>query len=430
MVLKEMSREQLEEALLEENRAFKKLLRADFSVDMTRGRPSKEQLDIAMPMLQNAASYNYVSAEGADARNYGDPAGTKAARELFADLFGVKSSEVIVADGSSLDIMYNLIQFAVQFGVLGGTPWKDLEKVKFICPAPGYDRHFSICSLFGISMITVPMYKYGPDMNLVELLIREDETVKGMWCVPKYSNPTGVVYSDDVVDRIAKLKPKAKDFRVYWDNAYMVHGLYEEEDKLRNVFELAKKYGNEDMIYQFTSTSKITFAGSGVAAFSSSERNVQDILKKLYYKQINPNKVNQTMHVEFLKDRENINKIMAKHAEILRPKFQLFDEKMSEEFTDNEDVKWSKPRGGYFISLDVKGVARRVVELAKSAGVLFTPAGSTYPYMQDDTNTNIRIAPSVPSLDELGYAVDVLKYSIKIALIEKYIAILDKKASK
>ena len=418
MNYKTLPKNQLEEMLKQELKAYKKLQKADLHVDMTRGKPSKEQLDIAMPLLENAAKCNFMMS-GIDARNYGEPAGVKQARQLMAELLGVKEEETIVLDGSSLDIMYNVVQFAMQFGVLGSTPWNKLTKVKFICPAPGYDRHFAICENFGIDMITVPMLSDGPDMDLVEQLVRDDESVKGIWCVPKYSNPTGIVFSDKVVERIANLKPKAKDFRVFWDNAYCVHSLYETDDKLKNIFDVAKKAGTSDMIYCFASTAKITFAGSGISVFASSQNNVQDMLKRLFFKRINANKVNQVMHVEFLKSVDNIKKIMAQHAAILRPKFDLVINRMEEAFPDNENVFWSKPRGGYFISLNVPGVAKRVVQLASEAGVKFTAAGSTFPYGIDDNDSNIRIAPSVPSLEEMNFAIDVLICAIKIALIEK-----------
>lgn len=412
-----LTAEQREQLFKEAQSEYEALKSKGISVDMTRGRPSKEQLQIAMPMLQNASSYNYATKVG-DARNYGEPAGIKSARELFAKLMEVECGEVIVCDGSSLDIMYNLIQFALQFGVRGGTPWNKLEKVKFLCPAPGYDRHFSICENFGIEMITVPMLEDGPDMDMVEALVSSDDSIKGIWCVPKYSNPTGIVFSDEVVTRMAKLMPAAKDFRIFWDNAYIVHSLYGEDDKLKNIFEVAKSVGSEDMIYELVSTSKITFAGSGVAALAASEANVADLLKRMFFKQINPNKVNQVMHVAFLKDVENIKKIMTQHADILRPKFELFERKLSEAFGDTDEVKWSTPRGGYFISLNVKGAAKRIVGLAQEAGVKFTAAGSTYPYKRDELDTNIRIAPSVPSMEEMAFAIDVLISSIKIALLK------------
>lgn len=419
--LKNLTPEQLKVALEAEQKNYVNLIGYGVSVDMTRGRPSSDQLEIAMPMLAGAGRYNYL-ASGIDARNYGEPAGAKPARELFAKLMGVDADETVVFDGSSLDIMYNLVQFAMQFGIMGGVPWNKLDGVKFICPAPGYDRHFSICQTFGIEMITVPMLADGPDMDEVERLVREDDRIKGMWCVPKYSNPTGIVYGDRTVSRIANLKPAAEDFRVFWDNAYFMHGLYDNSDKLLNIFDIAKQLGNEDMFYEFVSTSKITFAGSGVAALAASRANVADVLKKTFYKQINPNKVNQIMHAEFLKDEDNVRRIMARHAEILRPKFELCDSMLQAEFADVADVSWNKPRGGYFISLDVKGCAKRVVELAMSAGVKLTAAGSTYPYMNDPDDTNIRIAPSVPTLSELQFAIKVLICSIKLALLEKYLA--------
>lgn len=419
MNYKDIAKEQLGEMLKEEQKNYKKLVKRGVSVDMTRGKPSAEQLQISMPMLEKAGEYDYRMS-GIDARNYGEIAGLKQARELLAQLLGVKAEEVIVCDGSSLDIMYNVVQFALQFGIMGSTPWNKLGKVKFICPAPGYDRHFSICENFGIDMITVPMLDDGPDMDLVESLVSGDESVKGIWCVPKYSNPTGITFSDKVVERMANLKPASKDFRVFWDNAYCVHALYEEDDKLKNIFECAKKAGNQDMIYEFTSTAKMTFAGSGVSAIASSSANIADLLKRLFFKKICANRVNQVMHVSFLKDKDNVLEIMQKHANILRPKFELFDAKMSEAFGDCEEVKWSRPRGGYFISLDVAHCAKRIVQLSLDAGVKFTEAGSTYPYKIDDNDSNVRIAPSVPTLEELDIALDVLVSSIKIALMEKY----------
>lgn len=417
MNYRDVAKDQLESMLKDELKAYKKLVKRGVTVDMTRGKPSAEQLEIAMPMLQHAGEYDYAMS-GVDARNYGEPAGLKQARELFAELLDVKADEVIVCDGSSLDIMYNVVQFALQFGIMGGTPWNKQEKIKFICPAPGYDRHFAICENFGIDMITVPMLADGPDMDMVEALVKSDSSVKGIWCVPKYSNPTGITFSDKVVERMANLKPAASDFRVFWDNAYCVHNLYETDDKLKNIFEVAKKAGNQDMIYAFTSTAKITFAGSGVAALAASQNNVKDLLKRLSFKKINPNRVNQVMHVSFLKDVDNVKKIMQLHAAILRPKFDLFQAKMQEAFSDCDEVKWSRPRGGYFISVDVPHCARRVVELAAGAGVKFTEAGSTFPYHIDDNDSNIRIAPSVPSLEDMDFAIDVLIQSVKIALVE------------
>lgn len=421
MDYKSFSVKELEALLHDEQKRFKKLIKEGRNVDMTRGRPAKEQLEIAMPMLRNAGSYNY-SAETADARNYGDLGGTKACKALFAELFGVKSEEVFVGDGSSLDLMYTLVHFAKQFGVLGGTPWNNLKKVKFVCPAPGYDRHFSICQQFGIEMITVRMKEDGPDMDVIEALVREDDSIKGIWCVPKYSNPTGVTFSDSVVERLATMKTAASDFRIFWDNAYMVHSLYDEDDKLKNIFDVARKAGTMDRIYSFASTSKITFAGSGISAIAASEANIKDIAAKMFFKCINANKVNQIMHVNFLKNADGVREVMKKHAALLRPKFELFDRKFTEAFDGDQFVKWSKPRGGYFISVDVKSCAKRIVELAATAGVKFTAAGATFPYKLDDMNSNIRVAPSVPSLEEMEFAVDVMISAIRQARMELVIS--------
>lgn len=418
MDYKQFSKAELQSMLKVEKKNFKKLQKQGVSVDMTRGRPSAEQLDIAMPMLKNLSSCSF-DIGGVDARNYSAQGGIKPARELFASIFGVKPSEVAVGDGSSLDLMYTCLQFAMMFGVRGGSPWGKLRKVKFICPAPGYDRHFAICEELGIDMITVPMLDDGPDMDMVEGLVSQDDAIKGIWCVPKYSNPTGIVFSDKVVERLGSLKPAASDFCIMWDNSYILHSLYDTDDKLKNIFEVAKKAGNSGMVYSFTSTSKITFAGGGISAIASSEENINEFLKHLGVRQICPNKINQLAHVAFLKDVDNIKKIMSAHAAILRPKFVLFEEKFSNAFADDDFVVWSKPRGGYFISVDVKGLAKQVVELCAQAGVLFTQAGATFPYHTDDKNSNIRIAPSVPTLDQMDFAIDVLICAIKVARMEQ-----------
>ena len=415
------SKQELEEMLKEERKSLAKLGKRGLVIDMSRGRPAKEQLEISMPMLENAGAYNYELASG-DARNYGGLGGIRPLRELFAELLGLRAENVVVGDGSSLDFMWTAVHFAMQFGVLGSTPWKDLPKVKFICPAPGYDRHFAICEELGIEMITVPMLEDGPDMDTVESLVVDDESIKGIWCVPKYSNPTGIVYGDKTVERLANMKTAAKDFRIFWDNSYVIHGLYENNDKLKNIFDVARKAGNFDRVLTFASTSKITFAGSGVACIGGSEENMTEYLRHLSIREICPNKVNQVMHLSFLKSVDNIKKIMVEHAEILRPKFELVNARLTAEFSDDEYVKWTKPRGGYFISLDVRHSARRIIELAKTVGVVFTPAGSAFPYHIDDNDSNIRIAPSVPTLEELNTAMDVLIVSIKIARLELYLS--------
>lgn len=414
----QIEQNQLINLLKEERKAFKRLQKADMTVDMTRGRPEMAQLDISMPMLSNAGSFDYI-VDGVDCRNYGGLQGIKPARELFADIFDCKTDEVIVADGSSLDLMYTVLQFAMQFGVLGSTPWNQLKKVKFICLTPGYDRHFAICEHFGIEMIGVRLRDDGPDMDIIENLVRDDESIKGIWCVPKYSNPSGVTYSDRAVERLATMKTASKDFRIFWDNAYIAHDLYEKGDKLKNIFDVARKAGTLDRVYAFTSTSKITFAGSGLAVFASSVENINAITNELFFKTIGPNKINQVMHVNFLKDTDNIKELMKMHAEILRPKFELFEEKMSQEFEGDPYIHWSKPRGGYFISLDVKNCAKRIVQLAQEAGVKLTPAGSSFPYKMDDLDENIRIAPSVPTLEEMAHAVDVIISAVKQARMER-----------
>ena len=416
------SKEELESMLKTEQKKLAKYHKRGLEIDMSRGRPEKRQLELAMPMLENAGNLNF-ELTGGDARNYGALGGIRQAKELFGEILGVKEDNVIVGDGSSLDFMYSYVMFAMQFGLLGEKPWKDLPKVKFICPAPGYDRHFAICEELGIEMITVSMLDDGPDMDTVESLVVDDESIKGIWCVPKYSNPTGIVFSDKVVERLATMKTAAKDFRIFWDNSYVIHALYDNNDKLKNIFDVAKKAGTLDRVVTFMSTSKITFAGSGLACMGGSDANVEEYLKHLAIRQICPNKVNQVLHVAYLKNVDNVKKIMEAHAEILRPKFELVDAKLTAEFAGDEFVKWTKPRGGYFVSLDVKHCAKRIIELAKYAGVKFTPAGSTFPYHVDDNDSNIRIAPTVPSLEQLDTALEVLISAIKIARIE---LVLDK----
>jgi aspartate/methionine/tyrosine aminotransferase len=416
MDFKSLSKQQLEEMLQDERKQLKKYQKAGRAVDMTRGRPCKEQLEIAQPMLTILADASFSTPAG-DVRNYGMVEGIKDARELFADLFDVRTEEVLVADNSSLSLMYDAMQFAKQFGVLGGTPWNK-QRAKFICPAPGYDRHFSICETLGIEMITIPLKDDGPDMDTVEHLAKGDESIKGIWCVPKYSNPTGIVYSDKVVERLATMQTAASDFRIFWDNAYALHSLNDTDIKLKNIFDVARKAGTLDRIYMFASTSKVTYAGAGISAMIMSETNLNDIKAKLFYKTIGPNKVNQLAHVLFLKNRENVVKIMKQHAAILRPKFEAVDAKLSQAFAGDKFVSWTKPAGGYFVSLDVKSCAKRIVALCAEAGVKFTAAGATFPYKLDDNDQNIRIAPTVPSLDELNFAMDVMVCAIKIARME------------
>ncbi len=418
MDYKQLTKEELEKQLADERKLFKKLQKVGKSVDMTRGRPCKEQLDISLPMLKMLGEATSFQTATGDCRNYGVPEGLKEARELMADIFDVKVEETMVADSSSLSIMYDVMQFAKQFGIMGSTPWNKLAKVKFVCPAPGYDRHFAICEALGIEMITIPMNEEGPDMDLVENLVSNDDSIKGMWCVPKFGNPTGIVYSDKVIDRIANLKPSASDFRVFYDNAYYVHSLYDTDVKLKNIFDVARKAGTLDMFYMFGSTSKVTFASAGISALMTSENNLKDLRKHFFFKTIGPNKVVQYAHVLFLKNKENTKQIMRQHAEIIRPKFETVDKKLTEAFGDDRFVSWNKPLGGYFVSLNVKSCAKRIVELSGEAGIKFTAAGATFPYKMDDHDQNIRISPTVPSIEELEFAMDVMVSAIKIARME------------
>lgn len=386
-------------------------------LDMSRGKPSKDQLDLSNGLYKELdPSLGYVGKQ--DYRNYGINDGIPEIKKLFAELAGVGENEIIVAYNASLNLMYDSVQRAMQFGVSGCEPWNKQGKIKWICPVPGYDRHFSVTELFGIEMINVDMKDDGPDMDKVEELIK-DPSVKGMWNVPKYSNPTGVVYSDAVVERLAKMKPAAPDFRLMWDNAYMVHALYEQREQA-NILALAKKYGNEDMIYGFGSTSKITFAGAGVAFMYSSEKNIAEIKKQMNIQSIGPDKMIQLAHYRFFKNVEGIYALMEKHAAIMRPKFEAVIEILEEELGDTGIAKWTKPEGGYFISVDLMpGTAKKTVALAKEMGVVFTGAGATYPYKKDPADSNLRIAPSLPPIDELVEATHIFAVAAKIAYLSE-----------
>ncbi|HPD03044.1 MAG TPA: aminotransferase class I/II-fold pyridoxal phosphate-dependent enzyme [Clostridia bacterium] len=420
MVYTDKTKEDLAAILANEQKNYAAFKKQKLALDMTRGKPEKAQLDIALPMLKMLGDDNFdFKTAGIDARNYGGLDGIPEMREIFAELFDVSPDEVIAGDGSSLAIMYKLVQHGKQFGFLGATPWNKLAKVKFICPTPGYDRHFNICKHFGIEMISVPTDENGPDMAVVEALAA-DESVKGMWCVPKYSNPTGIIYSDKVVERIASMKAAA-DFRVFWDNAYIVHALYG-EDKLKNIFDCCKKAGNPNRVFAFTSTSKITFAGAGVAALASSKENLAEYKSRIMFETIGPNKINQLIHARFLKNKDCVKSIMEKHADILRPKFELVV-KMLEELAADGLCTFTRPRGGYFVSLNVvPGCAKRVVQFAAEAGVKLTEAGATYPLGLDDKDANIRLAPSVPPISELETAMKVLINCVRIAVLEKLAA--------
>ena len=411
---KEMSREELlsEKASLEER--YNEFKARGLKLDMSRGKPCKEQLDLSVALNDVA---DYVS-NGVDVRNYGMLDGIPSCKKLFADLMGVKPENVIVGPTSSLNLMFDYVSQCYTHGA-GSTPWCKLDKVKFLCPVPGYDRHFTILEHFGIEMINVDMKQDGPDMDAIEELVK-DPSVKGMFCVPKYSNPQGITFSDDVVRRIAALKPAAEDFRIVWDNAYCVHDLVEDGDKLLNIFDVLPEYGNDDMIVEVCSTSKITFPGAGVSAIIASDNNIKMIKSRLNAQVISYDKMNQHRHVVFFGDANGVLNHMKKHAAILKPKFDIVIKTLNEELAGKGIASWFAPKGGYFISLDVMdGCAKRVGELCKEAGVTLTSVGATYPYGKDPNNKNIRIAPSFPPVDELSLAAELLCICTRLAAAEK-----------
>ena len=392
------------------------------SLDMSRGKPSHEQLDLSDGLLTVLKTGDdCINSFGADMRNYGLPIGVPAARKLFAELCGVEFDNVFLGGNASLELMYDTVARAELFGVAPGmTPWVKCEKVKFLCPAPGYDRHFRICETFGIEMIPIEIKDDGPDMDVIEKLVSEDDTIKGIWCVPKHSNPTGTVYSDEVVRRFAALKPAAKDFRIFWDNAYMVHDLYDDAPELLNIFSLTQGTENEDLVYMFTSTSKITYAGSGISAFITSDRNMKYALSFIGTQIISYDKLNQFRHAIYFENADGIRQHMKKHADILRPRFEAVLAAFDKELEGREIAKWTKPRGGYFISLDMlTGSAKRVYDLCLDAGMKLTEAGATFPYGKDPKDSNLRIAPSYPPLHELKQAAQILCLCIKIAAMEQ-----------
>lgn len=392
----------------------------NLDLNMARGgKPCTQQLDLSNGLLD--ITIPYETDPNKDYRNYGTLEGLEETRQLFADILEVKPEEVIIGGNSSLNMMYSTLAKAMLFGTIGSErPWAQEDKLKFLCPVPGYDRHFSICELLDIEMISVPMTQDGPDMDLVESLVREDASIKGIWCVPKYSNPTGITYSDDVVKRLASMETAAKDFRIMWDNAYVVHDLYDESTSLYNIMEACRDAGNDNRPYLYTSMSKVTFAGAAVAAMATSKANHEFTLRIMGVQTIGSDKINQFRHVEFLKDMAGVKNHMKKHAEIIRPKFNKVLSILSKELDGLDIANWSKPIGGYFINLDVmQGCAKEVVATAESVGLKLTPAGATYPYKKDPKDENIRIAPTFPPLSELDKAIEILCVCIKLAAIMK-----------
>ena len=391
------------------------------NLDMTRGKPCAEQLDLALGMLDCVDEDHYSAADGTDCRNYGGLDGIPEAKALFGQFLGAAPAQVIIGGSSSLNMMYDTIVRAMVLGVVGGEkPWGKHPACKFLCPCPGYDRHFAICEQLGIEMVSVDMHDDGPDMDAVEALVGQDEAIRGIWCVPCYSNPTGVVYSDEVVDRLARMRTKAADFRIFWDNAYAVHHLTDHPRPLKNIMTACQDAGYPDRVFIFGSTSKITFAGAGLAMMAASTANVELIKKQISIQTIGPDKMNQLRHVLFLRDMQGIQAIMAKHAAILKPKFDAVQEVLQRELGDKGIATWTRPEGGYFVSLDtMDGCARAVVEMAGRAGVKFTPAGATFPYRKDPRDRNIRIAPSFPPLGDIYPAMELLAICIQLVSLEK-----------
>ena len=418
---REMSKEELASLKEQLTAVYKEYQGKNLSLNMARGKPSPDQLDLSLPMLDvlNSKS-DFMTADG-DVRNYGVLTGIQEAKELMGGMMDAPAENVIMYGSASLTLMYDTVSRSYTHGVMGNTPWCKLDKVKFLCPVPGYDRHFAITQFFGIEMINIPLHEDGPDMDLVEQYVNNDEAVKGIWCVPLYSNPSGQCYSDEVVKRFANLKPAAKDFRIYWDNAYCVHHLYPDHPcHVLDILSECEKAGNPDMVYKFSSTSKISFPGSGIAAIATSHNNLEDIKAQLKNQTIGHDKVNQLRHARFFKDIHGMVEHMRKHADIIRPKFEAVEEILERELEGLGIGRWTKPRGGYFISFDsMKGCAKNIVAKAKEAGVVMTGAGATYPYGKDPEDSNIRIAPTFPSMEELEKAAYVFVVCVKLASVEK-----------
>ena len=418
----EMSKEQLLQEKTALEAEYAKIKEMGLSLDMSRGKPAAEQLDLSMGILDTVDAKSVVKSEnGTDLRNYGVLDGIPEAKKLIGDMVGAKPENVIVYGNSSLNIMYDQIARAEIFGICGNTPWSKLDKVKFLCPVPGYDRHFAITEEFGIEMINIPMAEDGPDMDMVEQYVNNDVAVKGIWCVPKYSNPQGVVYSDETVRRFANLKPAAADFRIFWDNAYVVHHLYEDNQaQILNILDECEKAGNPDIVFQFCSTSKVSFPGAGIAAISASAANIADIKKRLTIQTIGHDKINQLRHVKFFKDQKGVQEHMMKQAAIIRPKFEMVEEMLTEEIASRGIGTWMHPLGGYFISFEaLEGCAKKIVEKCKEAGVVLTGAGSPYPYKKDPKDSVIRIAPTYPSMDELKEAAKVFTVVVRLVSVDK-----------
>lgn len=419
-----MTKEQLKALRDEVYKKYEELKGMGLDLNMARGKPGTDQLELSMEMLNAVTPEDVMKGkDGMDFRNYGILTGIQECKELLAPMIESPAENIIVYGNSSLNIMYDTVSRSYTHGVMGSTPWCKLDKVKFLCPVPGYDRHFAVTEFFGIELINIPTDNNGPDMDMVEEYVNNDASVKGIWCVPKYSNPTGISYSDDVVRRMAALKPAAKDFRIFWDNAYCIHDLFDDEgDVVLDIAEECEKAGNPDMYYKFASTSKVTLPGDGVACIAASKANLDWITRQMTIQTIGHDKINMLRHVKFFGNFDGMKAHMKKHAALLRPKFAAVINSLESELGQTGIASWTNPKGGYFISLDVmEGCAKRVVSLCKEAGVVMTDAGATYPYGNDPKDSNIRIAPTLPSPSELEKACEVLVTSVKLAALEKLV---------
>lgn len=422
MQYNDMSKEELLALKESLNKEYAEAKSKGLALDMSRGKPSSKQLDVSLGLLDTINSSSDLKAlDGTDCRNYGVLDGIPEAKKLMADMMGTTPDHVIVYGNASLNIMYDQISRAYTHGILGNTPWCKLDKVKFLCPVPGYDRHFAITERFGIEMINIPMSESGPDMGMVEEYVSKDASVKGIWCVPKYSNPQGYTYSEETVKRMAALKPAAEDFRIFWDNAYVIHDLYDDnKDEIADIISECEKAGNPDMVFEFASTSKVSFPGSGIAALATSANNIADIKKQLTIQTIGHDKLNQLRHVRFFKDINGLKEHMRKHAEFIRPKFEAVESVLEEELSGLGIGSWTEPKGGYFISFDaMDGCAKAIVAKCKEAGVKLTGAGATFPYGKDPKDSNIRIAPSFPTPEEMKQAADLFVLCVKLVSVEK-----------
>lgn len=423
MYLSQMTKEELASFKSENEKLYNDFKSQGLCLNMARGNPCSEQLALSLDMLKAFDDGNFMSECGNDVRNYGVPDGIPEAKKLFSDMIGVNTDEIIIFGNSSLNAMFFAVQCAFNKGILGSKPWSQYDKIKFLCPVPGYDRHFKVTQFFGVEMINIPMTPTGPDMDMIEELVKNDDTVKGIWCVPQYSNPDGTCYSDETVKRFAALKPAAKDFRIFWDNAYCIHHLTDSPKYILNILDEAKKVGNENIVYIFGSTSKVTFPGAGIAVMGASKENIDELKKYLGISIISYDKMNQLRHVRFFGTFDNMLQHMKKHMAIIAPKFKLVCEKLEKEIAPLGIGQWTDPKGGYFISFNaMNGCAKRIVQLCSEAGVTLTGAGATFPYGIDPDDKNIRLAPTYPSIEDLSKAMDLFVICVKIAAAEKLLA--------